>query len=597
MSAYDTYTDIAGPLILPATGDPTVRYRRVLTPRQRMALCVLVILNLVVSVTFVVWLLSPGHLPVNQGGPWSVARGAGLVAFVILISIEVIRLVQNSTLWVFASRMRDPVPMAPPSGLRVAVLTTIVPSKEPLDVLAGTVRDMKRIEYDGRVDVWVLDEGDDPRVRNMARDLGARHFTRKGRPEYNQPSGPFRAKTKAGNHNAWRAEHEGDYDIVAQMDPDHRPLPAFLNRTLGYFRDPDVAFVVAPQAYGNAEESFVAAGAADQSFMFHGVIQRGANGLDAPLLIGTNHLYRVEAWAQIGGYQDSVIEDHFTSLRVHTATNPQTGRRWKGVYTPDILAVGEGPVTWTDYFNQQKRWAYGVWDVVLRHSSSLLPQLGWRQRYSYAALQFFYPSVGAIWALGSILTGLYLIFGVTAIFLDAAEWALLWGATAAGQLALVVWLRRFNLAEHERDTFGLVGQALSVFASPIYAAAGVSALSRRTLQYVVTAKGTLASRDCLATFHLHAAWAVGAMAALAVSSLAGHTYWVLRLWGLFTAVAAGVPLLMFWQTCRRYQEALWLARGRRVTEAYFAPVAAARRPAMRLATSSSGSRTFHSPAA
>ncbi len=80
-----------------------------------------------------------------------------------------------------------------------------------------------------------------------------------------------------------------------------------------------------------------------------------------------------------------------------------------------------------------------------------------------------------------------------------------------------------------------------------------------------------------------------------MSSVAGHTYWALRLWGVFTAGAAGVPLLMFWQTSRRHQEALWLARGRRVTEAYFAPVVAAGRPAMQLATTSGGRQTVRSP--
>jgi cellulose synthase/poly-beta-1,6-N-acetylglucosamine synthase-like glycosyltransferase len=35
------------------------------------------------------------------------------------------------------------------------------------------------------------------------------------------------------------------------MDPDHVPRKNFLMRTLGYFKDQDVAFVVAPQVYGN----------------------------------------------------------------------------------------------------------------------------------------------------------------------------------------------------------------------------------------------------------------------------------------------------------------------------------------------------------
>lgn len=66
------------------------------------------------------------------------------------------------------------------------------------------------------------------------------------------------------------------------MDPDHVPLPVFLERTLGYFRDPDVAFVVAPQVYGNMYDNWVAHGAGVQQFMFSGVVERGGNGMDAP---------------------------------------------------------------------------------------------------------------------------------------------------------------------------------------------------------------------------------------------------------------------------------------------------------------------------
>jgi cellulose synthase (UDP-forming) len=53
--------------------------------------------------------------------------------------------------------------------------------------------------------------------------------------------------------------------------------------------------------YGDAQSDFVAHGAAAQAYVFHGVVQRGGNGLAAPLLIGTNHVYRVATWRQIGG--------------------------------------------------------------------------------------------------------------------------------------------------------------------------------------------------------------------------------------------------------------------------------------------------------
>lgn len=347
------------------------------------------------------------------------------------------------------------MPVDPPAGLRVAFLTTIVPSKEPLEIVAATLAKMKQVKHDGLLDVWILDEGDDPDVKAAAAELGVRHFTRQGRPEYNTDAGAYRAKTKCGNHNAWRAEHEHEYDVVAQLDPDHVPFDFFLERTLGYFRDPDVGFVVAPQVYGNPHDTFVSYGASGQQFLFSGLIERGGNGLDAPLLIGTNHLYRPDCWSQIGGYQDSIIEDHLTSIHVQAATNPATGNRWKGVYTPDLLAIGEGPTSWADYFTQQGRWAYGIWQIMLDRSKWPKTRLGVRRRLTYALVQSYYPSVALAWMMGYLVTAAYLVLGATSIVARPSTWFPLWGASLGVWALIWLWLRRYNLAEHERRRIGV----------------------------------------------------------------------------------------------------------------------------------------------
>jgi cellulose synthase/poly-beta-1,6-N-acetylglucosamine synthase-like glycosyltransferase len=215
-----------------------------------------------------------------------------VIGLIILVSLQAIGAFRSWITAYFVGNARDPIPMQPAPGLKVAVLTTIVPGKEPIELVLATLRAMKGIRHDGEMDVWLLDEGDDPEVRTALREIGVRHFSRKGSKKWNQPSGPFKLKTKHGNHNSWREGFADGYDVVAQMDPDHVPFPHFLERTLGYFSDPDVGFVVAPQVYGNMSESFVARGAAQMSYMFHGVTQRGANKFGAPILIGTNHLYR-----------------------------------------------------------------------------------------------------------------------------------------------------------------------------------------------------------------------------------------------------------------------------------------------------------------
>ncbi len=439
----------------------------------------------------------------------SAMSSLGTVSLVIigLIGlIEIIRFVQGMTLAIFTMKAKDPVPMQPASGLRIAVLTTIVPGKEPLDLVSNTLRAMKRINpgKGNHMDVWLLDEGNDPIVRRRCRELGVKHFSRKGIAEWNTESGAHKAKTKHGNHNAWRSKHENKYDVVAQMDPDHIPRTDFLKRTLGYFSDKQVAFVVAPQVYGNIKENWIARGSAFQAYIFHGIIQRGGNGLNAPLLIGTNHLYRTAAFKQINGYQDCIIEDHLTSMVIYSSKDAG-GRPYKGVYTPDILAVGEGPTSFTDYFNQQQRWAYGIWEILLKSTPTIIKTMQKRQALSFLMLQFFYPSIAVSWVASALLT-----FALALAPLDlggaAMPLAIAWSVSLISGLALFFWLRKFNTVEHERKDWGIQGMGLLLMCIPIYVSAAFQALLRRPLTYVVTAKGDLTSPDTLQTFSSHINW-------------------------------------------------------------------------------------------
>lgn len=429
-----------------------------------------------------------------------------VVTIVFALSVELIRYLQSLTLLICSYYAKDPIPMQPGTNLKIAVLTTIVPGKEPFELVSKTLKEMTFINP-GRgntLDVWLLDEGNDPYIKTQCEAMGVKHFSRKGYKKWNTTDGAFKARTKHGNHNAWRSKNERHYDIVAQMDPDHVPRRNFLTRTLGYFNDPDVGFVVAPQVYGNLKDNWIAKASAFQAYIFHGIIQRGGNGLSAPLLIGTNHLYRVIAFKQINGYQDSIIEDHMTSLIIYGAKN-ENGRTWKGIYTPDILAVGEGPTSFTDYFNQQKRWAYGIWDIIRTASPNALRKLTFSQRLNFLMLQFFYPSVAISWVVSSITIVLYgsIVVEYHDLGLMAAA---LWAVSCISSLGLFFWLRKFNLMEHERKDWGVQGMALGFMTIPVYVSAAWQAILRKPLSYAVTAKGDLASPDTISTFMSHIHW-------------------------------------------------------------------------------------------
>ncbi|MET8150268.1 glycosyltransferase family 2 protein [Actinoplanes sp. NPDC049668] len=520
-----------------------VEYRNAYARRAEWTLRSLGVLHVAAALALAVFLLLPGNLP-ELHSLHPVAAVFTVVGLVVMIAMQIIVALRTLALTFFAARARDPIPMVPTPGLRVAVLTTIVPGKEPVELVMATLRAMLRIRHDGVLDVWLLDEGDDPEVRRRCERLGVRHFSRKGQPEWNQASGPFKARTKHGNHNAWRSAYENEYDVVAQMDPDHVPYPNFLERTLGYFADPDTAFVVAPQVYANLTESFVARGAAELAYLFHGVIQRGGNGRGAPLLIGTNHLYRPAAFRQIDGYQDSIIEDHLTSMVIFGAVNSATGNTWRGVYTPDVIAVGEGPATYSDFFSQQKRWAYGIWQIARSHSPAVLRRLPLvSQRLSFAALQSHYPTTAISWLGGIFLTGLYLVGGITITRLPSLVWAALFLLNMVGGVAFVQFTRRFNLVAHERRSWGLTGMLLELATAPIYLAAAAAQLAGRPLAYVVTPKGSAATGDTWRTFRPHLGWAGLSVGFIGAGAALGHTFLSLYVWAVLTIATCLIPIV------------------------------------------------------
>ena len=63
----------------------------------------------------------------------------------------------------------------------------------------------------------------------------------------------------------------------------------------------------------------------------------------------------MSALRQVGGYASLIVEDHITGMRMLTRRNPETGRRWKGIYSDEVISEGEGPAIWHSYFSQQMR--------------------------------------------------------------------------------------------------------------------------------------------------------------------------------------------------------------------------------------------------
>ncbi len=289
-----------------------------------------------------------------SGGDWV----SHPVIFSVLTLILLATVLNDQVGWLLLPLMRKPGPPGRPSSWKVAAVTTFVRGAESIEMLAESVEALAAMDYPH--DTWVLDEGDSEDVRALCRRLGAHHFSRKGRPQYQTERGPFQARSKHGNYNAWLEEIGfGRYDIVTGFDPDHVPDSDYLSQVLGYFEDPAVAYVQVAQAYCNQHASFVARGAAEETYDYYSSMAMIAYGGGYAILIGAHNTQRVSALKQVGGYPAHDAEDLLLALRYRNLG-------WRGVYVPKILARGLTPADWQTYLQQQRRWARSVLDVRWR---------------------------------------------------------------------------------------------------------------------------------------------------------------------------------------------------------------------------------------
>lgn len=478
-------------------------------------------------------------------------------------------------------KAKNPVPVRPAKGLRVAFATTRAPN-EPIEMVETTLAAMKRARYKhGRVDVWLLDETMDPRLWAICRRLRVYYFSRAGITEWNTPkpdvsmvrklrrllsfgrqtagqsSVPdqfLAARTKHGNFNAWRAylKRQGmAYDILAGVDADQVPEPNFLKRLLGYFRDPNVGYVVGPQVYGNYAaglKGLISRWAESQASFFQSTIQRAGNASASPMFVGTNYAVRMPVIDQIGGFQPCITEDMATGLAIHTHRNPETGRRWKSVYTPDVLAIGEGPDLWGPYFTQQWRWAAGTFDTWRRVVWRVFFRLSPKAMLHYLLMLTFYPITALTWLLGIASTMIYLTTGATAILAPWAEFVSLYAMSVVMQLSLYFWNRRFNVSPHEpAGSYGIAGMLLTSLTAPIYLSALVGVALGKKAHFVVTAKGDGVRRyDALKTFKTHVWWAAILIAGLGYGFAHGHNHPAMLIWGFMQLIVCLLPLALGW---------------------------------------------------
>ncbi len=381
--------------------------------------------------------------------------------------------------WLLLPKMKKPRHLKARPGWKVGVATTIVPDIEPLFLLEKTLNALMVLDYPH--DTWILDESEDERVKALCTKYGAFYFSRKTHLQHQTETGPFRRATKYGNYNSWLQEIGFKrYEIIAAFDLDHVPEPTFLSRVLGYFDDPTIGYVQAPQVYSNQGENFIARGAAEESYDFYSTVQMASYGLGYPIIVGCHNTHRVSALREVGGFAPHDADDLMLTLLYQN-------RGWKGVYVPEILAQGLAPAEWGSYLNQQRRWARSLLDIKLRIAPSLTHNLSFFPRTMNILHGFTYLHKNFIWPIALLLLFMMLADGKTPNVLNTAT--MVTGGLLVFALHLCRRYRQRFYLDQKRERGIHWRAALLQFAKwPYLLMAFFDVILNRRFSYVTTSK-------------------------------------------------------------------------------------------------------------
>lgn len=427
------------------------RQRRYLRSRQALG-----VIAFVVALAYLIWralfTLNPDALLLS----W----------FLLVLEAHAIVGVGLATFSLWDTRPFEPASRRLPEGHTAVFITTY---DEAVEIVLPTVAAASELE--GDVEVWLLDDGARPAMRELADRFGINYIGREDS-----------AHAKAGNLN--NALELVDADFVAILDADHVPHPDFLRHTLPYFNDPGLAVVQTPQDFYNGD-SFEHAGRRDdggearlhytEQSLFYRAIQPGKNRWGAAFWCGTPAVLRTAALRDVGGVAtDSVTEDLMTTIRLHRAG-------WRTIFHDEVLARGLAAPTAAEYRLQRRRWGIGAIQT-LRHEQPLTgPGLSWRQRLSYAAT--FLAWFDALRIIGLLLVPpLVLLTGAAPLAVPLPVFAAVFTVYFVLQLVAMRALGRGTFRPISSATFELVRLDATL-------AALVSGLTDRNLRFEVTPKG------------------------------------------------------------------------------------------------------------
>jgi cellulose synthase/poly-beta-1,6-N-acetylglucosamine synthase-like glycosyltransferase len=350
---------------------------------------------------------------------YTVASGlspAGIAASGLLFTFELVALllacsfafescdVVCRTRWTRTIQPPDPTYL-PKVSLQIAAYN------EPPDMLIETIASAERIDYPN-FEILVIDNNTkDPEVwrpvEEYCRDRDRVRFV------HVDPWPGF----KSGALNLALTEHTApDAEIVGVIDADYLVDPDYLRSVVGYFIDPNIAFVQTPQDYREYERDSYLTACYDAYRYFFTTSMPSRNERNSIIFAGTMGLLRRSVLEGLGGWDEwCITEDAETSLRM-------LKEGYSGLFIPTAYGQGIMPLTFASLKSQRFRWCFGGMQILRRHWRELMPwdrdpknrlSIGQRFDYLVSGLQWFNDLVNLAFTVVLLTMG--------AVFLSGGE--------------------------------------------------------------------------------------------------------------------------------------------------------------------------------
>ena len=238
---------------------------------------------------------------------------------------------------------------------------------ESLQLLEKTIIASTQMAYPkNKFKVYVCDDGRRDELKALCKKYGVNYITR----EDNQGA-------KAGNINNALKYIKGDLFLV--LDADMIPKKEFLQKTIGYFEDENLAFVQTPQCYYNKDmyQSNLKKYIPNEQDFFMRDVQEARAYRGAVLHVGTNAVFRRKFIDEICGYPTcSITEDMAVGMLLQA-------KGYDSIFINKVLVLGLSASTFGELVKQRDRWCRGNIQVFKHYNPFILKGLTPAQRICY----------------------------------------------------------------------------------------------------------------------------------------------------------------------------------------------------------------------